>query len=878
MASKRLVVIDGYALLYRAFFATRYLSTTDGRPTNALHGFASMLFTLLEKVKPDAIVVALDAPGKTFRHAAYDGYKATRRETADELRVQLVGAREFIGALGIPTCEVIGFEADDVVGTISRLAEENGYDTTIVTGDLDSLQLVDECVSVLTPKTGVSETFTYGPAEVVERYGFGPEFIPDYKALKGDTSDNIPGVPGIGDKGAAELIQQFQTIENMLDKFADLPAKFQKKMEGNQEQMRQSKWLATICRTVELEYDFKPFLLTPEQMEAAVKMLESFEFRQHVRRAPMVFGPYLVGARKPASGEESEDEPGETLVVQDEALDVTTSSVAEFGELASFVQERPFSVFFGQPLTARRDLFQDDDRKAYVAIGRDVCECPEAVALRLISEAPERAILHDAKLAYRQLPTMATGPRFDTMLAGYILRSERSSYPLRDLVQGYLEVQPPTTPQEMAAALYLLEAPMAERIVKEEQDRLLREIELPLIPILSEMENAGISADREQLREFSKSLEITIEQTAQRIFEIAGEKFTIGSPKQLGEVLFDKMKLPGAQKTKTGYATGVEILGEMAATHPIAAEVLSWRELTKLKSTYADSLEKLIQPDGRIHTTYSQAVAATGRLSSNDPNLQNIPIRTELGRGIRKAFHADHGFNLASLDYSQIELRVLAHMCGEKALVEAFTEHVDVHTVTAQQMFGLGEGGATKEQRRMAKMLNYAVLYGVSEFGLAQQLGGGFSIQEAKALITQYNERFPSVRDFTKSIVVEAKSKGFTTTLYGRRRYFPDIHAPKIMERRYAERQAVNAPIQGTAADMLKLAMLSARQVLAGKATRMLLNVHDELVFEVRQGDEGVIEPLRQAMENALPLNVPVEVDAKVGYDWNDMTVVGAVS
>jgi DNA polymerase-1 len=408
---------------------------------------------------------------------------------------------------------------------------------------------------------------------------------------------------------------------------------------------------------------------------------------------------------------------------------------------------------------------------------------------------------------------------------------------------------------------------------KESQARVYKEVELPLVPILSEMENLGIRTDRTQLKEFSKSLEITIEHTTARIYELAGQQFTIGSPKQLGEILFEKLGIPGAQKTKTGYATGVEVLSLVAAEHEIAQEVLNWRELTKLKSTYADSLEKLIQADGRIHTTYNQAVAATGRLSSNDPNLQNIPIRTELGRGIRKAFTATDGFRFASLDYSQIELRVLAHMCGEPALVDAFNRRVDVHTVTAQQMFGLGQEPASKEQRRLAKMLNYAVLYGVSEYGLAQQLGSGFSIAEAKELIRLYNERFPTVLDFTKSIIAEAKSKGFTTTLVGRRRYFPDIHAPKVMERRYAERQAVNAPIQGTAADMLKLAMIAVDRHIQGTSTRMLLNVHDELVFEYKP-DENAIETIRHDMEEALPLSVPVEVDAKVGADWNEMTPV----
>jgi DNA polymerase-1 len=874
MPDKRLVVIDGYALLYRAFFATRYMSTTDGRPTNALFGFTSMLFILLEKVRPEAIVVALDAPGKTFRHAEYDQYKGTRRETQDELKVQLKAAREFIDALGIPTKELVGFEADDVVGTISRQAEANGYDTTIVTGDLDSLQLVDECVSVLTPKSGVTETFTYTPAEVVERYGFGPVFIPDFKALKGDTSDNIPGVPGIGDKGAAELIQAFGTVESMIAKFDELPAKYQKRIEGCQEQMLKSKRLATIVCDAPIEYDFKPFALTGVQMERAVKMLESFELKTHARRAPTTLGPYLEENLAAAAANPGAPVP-QAALVEEEAIVVREIKAEGLADALRFVDGRPFAVYFPSPL-GKGDLFEED-RRAYVAVGNDVCDCSELDAIRLVADFPELAVLHDGKAVFRRILRESgwrEAPRFDTLLAAYVLRSERSTYPLRDLVQGYLDFAPPETPQQMAVALSYLEPALRDRLEKESQTHVLHEIELPLVPILAEMENFGICADRTQLREFSKELEVTIERVTAGIYELAGQQFTIGSPKQLGEILFDKMKIPGATKTKTGYATGAEILGELAAEHPIAAEVMHWRELTKLKSTYADSLEKLIQPDGRIHTTYNQSVAATGRLSSNDPNLQNIPIRTELGRGIRKAFKAGAGYELASLDYSQIELRVLAHMCAEPALVEAFERHEDVHTVTAQHMFGLGEGMATKEQRRLAKMLNYAVLYGVSEFGLAQQLGAGFSLSEAKALITQYNDRFPSIKGFTASVVQDARSKGFTTTLDGRRRYFPDIHAPKIMERRYAERQAMNAPIQGTAADMLKLAMIRAHKTLKGTGTRMLLNVHDELVFELPLGQSEIVAPLRQDMEQALPLKVPIEVDAKLGPDWNAMTLV----
>jgi DNA polymerase-1 len=711
---------------------------------------------------------------------------------------------------------------------------------------------------------GVTDTVTYDVEAVKARYGFGPEFVPDFKALKGDTSDNIPGVPGIGDKGAAELINQFGTIEEMLSKFDQIPPKYQKKMEGMGSQMLLSKDLATIVRDAPVEYDFQPFQLTDEQMERAIALMEDLEFRTHVRRAPMFLGPYRVGSDGPR-----EIAPESTEVVN-EALSVDRKGFVEYSGLVSQLSEGPYAVFFASPVL-RQDLFDAEERKAYVAKGDQVWECDEKDALRLVQERPNEAILHDSKPIYRRLGGHLRPPGFDTLLAAYVLRSERSNYPLRDLVNGYLEIQPPTTPEEMAAALFHLRAPLEDRLVKETQLEVLTEIEQPLVPILAQMERLGIRADRNQLREFSKELEVAIDRTARHIFELAQCEFTIGSPKQLGEVLFEKMGIPGATKTKTGYATGVEILSQLAAEHEIASEVLAWRELSKLKSTYTDALERLIQDDGRIHTTFNQTVAATGRLSSNDPNLQNIPIRTELGRGIRKAFMAAEGCVLASLDYSQIELRVLAHMCGEPALVEAFQTRVDVHTITAQQMFGLGEGMATKEQRRLAKMLNYAVLYGVSEFGLAQQLGSGFSIAEAKELIRLYNERFPTVRDFTSSVVQEARSKGFTTTLKGRRRYFPDIHALKIMDRKATERQAMNAPIQGTAADMIKLAMIDAWLALEGKSTQMLLTVHDELVFEMRPSETSLVNTLREKMENALPLKVPVDVDAKVGKDWSEM-------
>jgi DNA polymerase-1 len=867
MPEKRLVIIDGYSLLFRAFFATRYLSTSDGRPTNALFGLTSMLFTLFERVKPDAIVMAMDAPGKTFRHAEYSEYKGTRRETAPELLEQIPHAYELVRALGIPIIEATGYEADDVVGTISRMAEENGYNTTIVSGDLDQLQLVDECVSVMTNRQGVTDVVIYDPEAVKARYGIEPTQLPDWKAIVGDTSDNIPGVPGIGEKGATTLLQAHGSIESILENFDQVEPKFAKKIDPVKDQMVQSKRLATIVRDVPLEYDFEPFKVDANELEAAKAMLEQFEFRTHLKRLPQVLAPYMEGFETGATA---------TAAVSDERIEVSVRPIDSAEQLREWVGDRNYALLF-ESVAAQASMFEEPTRIAYVAIGGEVAKTSEALALELFAANPCQAITFDAKALYKKIPRTFQAPCFDAMLAGYVLQSGRSGYALRDLVQGYLDLTPPTEMAEMASALYLLREVMGERLQKESQTSVLETIEQPLVPVLAEMEQYGITVSSDYLREYSKQLQVSIDQTAIKVFELAGQEFNIGSPKQLGEILFEKLELPGPKKTKTGYATGAEVLQVLAPTYPICTEILNWRELTKLKSTYADSLPKMIAEDGRIHTSYNQTVAATGRLSSNDPNLQNIPVRTELGRQIRKAFVPKPGCQLLSLDYSQIELRVLAHMCGEPALVAAFNEHEDVHATTASLMFNVGLEDVSKEQRRYAKLLNFAVLYGVTDFGLANQLGGSFSVAEARALIQQYNERLPTIKAFMESIIQEARSKGFTTTLSGRRRYFPDIHAQNRNERLYAERQAMNAPIQGTAADMIKIAMIKVRDALAGSPVCMLLQVHDELVFEMPEGEMHAIELIRNQMEQALPLNVPVVVDAKVGANWLEMDEVKRV-
>jgi DNA polymerase I len=862
MPESNLVIIDGYSLLFRAFYGTRFLSTADGRPTNALFGFVSMLFQLLESHQPHAIIVALDAPGKTFRHAEYAEYKGTRRDTPEELVSQLIYSRDLIEALNIPTIELTGFEADDVVGTISRLGEENGYNTTIVTGDLDSLQLVDSCVTVMTTKRGVTDVVMYDPAAVVERYGFGPDHVTDYKALVGDTSDNIPGVAGIGDKSATILIQEFGTIEEIMRRIDEVPEKFRKKILGNEDQMVKSKWLATIIRDAPVEYDFAPYKMDADHMQRAQEMLTSLEFRGPLRKLEQVMSPYLTeGAEKALSTPRAA------------AIEISyDDDVMDADELRNWVGESRYALMLADA-EEQGSLLDENQQYAYVAVSRSVRRTSPEAARMLFKQDPSRAITHESKPFFKGESYAIGVPGFDATLGAYVLQTGRSNYALGDLAQGFLELDvPPATPQDQVACLYALESVMRERIEKEGQTRILDDIELPLVPILASMETIGIKLDAGSLNEFSSELEHEMGITQKRAHELAGQEFNILSPKQIGEILFDQMQLPGGKKTKTGWATGAEILQELEVEHEIAGAVLHYRELAKLKGTYADALPKMKAADGRIHTSFNQAVAATGRLSSNDPNLQNIPIRTDLGRKIRKAFVAEDGFTLGSFDYSQIELRILAHMCQDENLVEAFQKRVDVHTVTAALMYGIEEGAVTKQQRGYAKLLNYAVLYGVTGYGLAAQLGRGFSVEEANALIKQYNERFPKVKAFTEGMIEEARSKGFTATMCGRRRNFPDIHAGNRTTRAYAERQAMNAPIQGTAADMIKLAMLDVYKTMAGHDSRMLLQVHDELVFECREDFEGIKKTIQSQMENAIPMSVPIEVDSKYGSNWMEMT------
>jgi len=888
---KRLVAIDGNSLLYRAFFAMRYLSTSDGTPTNALYGLTTMLLKVLEE-KPDYIVVAFDTPKPTFRHEQYDQYKAQRKAPPDALIAQAPIARELIRAFNIPIIEIDGYEADDIIGALVKQAREHGVSSEIVTGDLDALQLVNEDVSVMTTIKGVSDIVVYDPKAVRERFGLRPDQMADFKGLKGDPSDNIPGVPGIGDKTARSLLEQYGTVENLLDHVADLPeGKVRKAIEENADLARLSKRLATIVTDVPFEFDLEAYRARKPNLDALRDLLVRLEFKTILKRLPEVEQatgtaeaaerPSLGTCRRIASGRE---------------LDELIASLERAGAFAlqchsadsKSIRARLIGMSFstGTDQTAYVRVHDPAQNSLSLVMG-DVFEADLSRFAALLSSDKIAKYCHDSKRCVAALALRGVelkGVVFDSMLAAYLLDASRGSYEIGDVAFEQLSVELPgvtrkeeTPPDEIrllcneAEVIFRLKPLMEERLHRDGLYELYSQVELPLAPVLAGMELVGVKIDVGQLEALSVEINTELRRLERQIYELAGEEFNIASPKQLAAVLFDKMGLTAAKKTKTGYSTSAAALEELAADYPIVDLVLRWRELNKIKSTYADSLPTLINPaTGRVHTSLNQAVTATGRLSSSDPNLQNIPIRTELGREIRKAFIADDDNLLLSADYSQIELRILAHITGDPGLVSAFERDEDIHAHTASTIFGCAESDVTPEMRRRAKTVNFAVIYGMGEFSLSRSLQ--IPREEAAAYIKTYFERFPGVREYTNATIEQARQTGFVSTPMGRRRYVPDINSANRNTRQFAERAAVNMPIQGMAADIMKIAMIRVARSIAGLKTRMLLQVHDELLFEVVPDElQAVTALVRSEMENAYPLRVPVKVDVKYGRNWAEM-------
>jgi DNA polymerase-1 len=865
--AKKLVLLDGNSLANRAFYALRLFSTTDGVFTNAVYGFLTMLYKLLEDEKPDYLAVAFDKGKATFRHTTYTEYKGTRKATPDEFRPQLGLLREVLDALNVRWYWTDEFEADDILGTVAKRAEARGVDTVIVTGDRDALQLIDEHITVMMTKKGISDVVRYDPATLKAEYGLAPSQIIDLKALMGDTSDNIPGVPGVGEKTALKLLGDFATVDGVYEHLDQIKGALKEKLAANKELADLSRRLATISLEAPVPFSPDEVSLKEPNYTDAVTLFKRLEFKSLLPKVTPKEGA-------PAAAEVARVEAAAAVPVVTPVEVTTAADLADrLSDVAELALLAPCAVPAGNP--------GRPEPVGAAVVGREgevlwvTGEALPALA-GLLAERPTYGA--DLKPLYNWAYGKGTAPlatAFDATLAAYLLDPGRTTYKLEDMARQFgigdlPDGEMPAAWATRASVLPVLREKMLAALEEQGLRPLFDEIEMPVMPILAQMEATGVGINQRTLAEMSVELDRRIQQLTGEIHELAGTPFNIGSPKQMGEILFEKLGLPAGKKTKTGgYSTDAEVLEELAESYEIVAKILDWRTLTKLKSTYVDALGALVARDGRIHTTFAQTVAETGRLSSKDPNLQNIPVRIEEGRRIRRAFVPGAGNLIVAADYSQIELRVVAHYSGDPALREAFETDQDIHTRTASVVWGVPMAEVTPEMRRKAKAVNFGLIYGQTDFGLARAVG--MSRGEAKQFIETYFEKFAGVRQYMDEKKAEAREKGYVTTLAGRKRPLPEITHRVYTIRQNAERMAINTPIQGTAADLMKKAMIVVQKALAasGLNARMILQVHDELVFECAEADVPALKALvRQGMEGAMKLSVPLKVDAKVGRDW----------
>ncbi len=885
---QKVLLVDGHSLFHRAYHALPPLSTSDGQPTNAVYGFLQMLMALLEEEEPDYAAVALDAPGPTFRDEIYDQYKAQRPPTDEALKAQMPLLDALLEALGLSGIALQGYEADDVIGTLARRAASEGHEVTIVTGDRDLLQLVGENVEVVATLRGITETRRYGPDEVREEYGLEPDQLVDLRALAGDSSDNIPGVPGIGEKSAQAILAQMGTVDAALERVEEIDsARMRSRLEESPELARLSRELARIKTDVPVEQDLDDIAWSGPQVDRLRELATRLEFTSLLDRLP---------------GAQSDDARGESL----EARVVAVREQAELDELVETVRGEGLAVLA---------LAEDDAAVLAVALDGDTALLVPIAGRpgdegTLFADANEpgldlgglASVLHDAEIEKRaadlkglagrlaSLGMELQGAGFDPEIASYLLMPNRRDHSIGLLAQEHLgyalpeaggEPQAEIAPSRLRAAaeaiaVRKLHEPLRGMLDQAGLLRLFDEIEMPLVPILAEMERAGIGVDAGKLEALGERFDEITGELEETIWEIAGCEFNVGSPQQLSEVLFERMELPKGRRTKTGWSTSAAVLEELAEEHEIARLVLEYREYAKLRSTYVDGLLREIDAEtGRVHTTFEQTVAATGRLSSRNPNLQNIPVRTEVGREIRSCFVSGPGRVFLAADYSQIELRILAHISGDERLVQAFRAGADIHTETAAALFGVPADECSYEMRSRAKTVNYAVLYGQGPAALGKQLG--MAREEAAAFIENYFRALPGVRRYIDEIVATARDMGYVETLLGRKRPLPEIGSSDSRASSYAERAAVNTPIQGSAADIIKLAMIDLAPRLRGLSaeSRMLLQVHDELVLEVPEAEVAPVAGLlREVMESAFELDVPLTVDVAAGRNWRDMQAV----
>ena len=859
--SERFFILDGPGFLFRAYHALPFLSTSRGVPSHAVFGMSTMLWKVLREDSPDYFAVAWDPPGPTFREEKFAAYKETRSPTPNDLRTQIPYVRTLFEALHLPVLEVPGFEADDVLGTVVERTRDLPVELVLVTSDKDMLQLVSPRVKVFSTTGRGGDRVVFDEAAVKAKWGVEPAQIPDILALMGDSIDNIPGVPGVGEKTAVKLIGQFGGVERLYENLSLVPGKLRETLAANRKQALLSRELATVSTRVPIEVDLEAFRRREPDWDRLRALWTEMEFYTLLRQVP---APAAAAA---ASGAD-------------------TTTLADAAALAEYVGRVPA----GEPIAVESVVDGGPPSPTisvvglyHPAVGAATFACAgpgasgpaEACGRALATALAGRTLIgHDAKALVEWWEAAGYPGRpavEDTAIVAYLLNPARTNYKLEEVCAELLGegpgVAPPGTRGKWVWDLWA-KAPGA--LAEVGLTSLYQDVERPLIGVLAGMERHGILVDHVRLAEFSRELEVHIDRTTKEIFGLAGEEFNIGSPKQLAYILFEKLKLPPVKRTKTGYSTDADVLEQLALGHELPARIIEHRTLTKLKSTYADALPTLVNPvTGRIHTSFNQLVAATGRLSSSTPNLQNIPVRTELGRRIRAAFVPDQGWRFLAADYSQIELRILAHVSGEESLLEAFRRGEDIHARTASEVFGVALDAVTPEQRDIAKTTNFSVIYGVTAFGLSRGLD--ISTRQAQEFLDRFFARHPKVKAYLSRTVAEGRERGFVTTLLGRRRYLPELRSGNPNLRGFGERMATNAPIQGTAADLVKVAMVRMARELAshGLRARMLLQVHDELLFEVPAEEVERLQALAiEVMESAIALDVPLRVDVKVGDDW----------
>ncbi len=846
-----LMLIDGNSLAYRAFFALpESIATADGFPTNALYGLSAMVIKVLIDERPSRVIVCWDAPGRTFRKERYEDYKAGRAATPDLLKEQSPHFRPLMAAFGFTNTELVGFEADDVIGTLATIADAAGERVTILTGDRDALQLVNDSVSVLATGRGVTDVTRYTPEKVEERYGVTPEQMTDYRGIVGDSSDNLPGVPGIGEKGAAQLIQKYGTLDEVLAHASEQTPKKKQVLTDHADDARLTRDLAVIVRDCPVEVDLddvEPLDFDGPRLAEIRDLFTRFEFSSLARRLP----------------ELNSDVVSIEPVVRTDVRTITVDEIdaTDLAFRLAGVQRVAVALADG------RIAVTSGDGNVLVAAVDD------HVVPMLASFLGQAALVaHDAKLVLRPLALGAVVPAHDTMVVAFLIEPRRRSYDLAELCQevGLAVTGSEDAVANAAALTWLLAERQAPRMERAGVQELASTVELPLIPVLASMERAGITLDVGLLANLSKGVLEQIGELREQIWEHAGGEFVIDSPKQLGGVLFERLGLPTFRKGKTGWSTDRSVLKLLESKHPIVGLVGQYRELTKLQNTYLDALPQQVDPlDGRLHTTFNQTTAETGRLSSVNPNLQNIPVRTAIGREIRGAFVAGTGSSLVSLDYGQVELRILAHCSGEPVLRDALARGDDVHQITAAEVFGLPIEAVDRTTRDRAKAVNFGIIYGISDFGLSEQLS--IPRKEAAEYIEAYLARYPLVRRFIDTTIADAARDGYVTTLLGRRRPIPELAGRTQQQRSLGERLAVNTVIQGTAADIIKVAMIRAHRGLleAGGAARLVLQIHDELLVEVPDEEiEAAVPIVRDAMTSAMDLDPKLVVDVGIGASW----------